>query len=797
MGRNAPRYDTINKEHCPREEAMKTMKILALVSAAMTPAQGYIYNAPQDNVDLAWLVLGNGQGQLLAVENPVGLPIISTLRSPASGHTVINGQTQLSIAYQTSTLPPPFNRRSPYSPWQVCFSDGMQPVVCYEKDGVQQAVWPMDMVPVAREWVQDAEIVRTIIGNADFELTVEDFVAGTRDELVRTFTVKNLMSTPTSYRIVHFAPINPSGRSVAPWAAGWRQIDAVNSCAYNAAGDCLLFTDDNSSWWVMGADQPSTGHQCGVYQSVVQDIADGTLGGASSAGPAVVEGALSYDSPSLGQNETYTVSAFVTQAAGSAQTAAQTFSNTHGGSTAADLRASTVTFWHNWLASGSSGSIGDPDVRALVRRLLVVLKASMWDNGGISAVPAELSPFYTRDAMPPARALALFGHIEEAKRMLLALEAYLTRSHNMNFQAYDASISGVIDAGFSESTTFSNITAFSMDDPALIVHAIGDVWRIDGRSDNQFAAQTWPFVKHLISMGERDMGPIGVIAQNNGFQDDMLHWAFNREGAGIECSYFNMLWVSALELAAEMGTALGHTTEAADYAALASSIRTAIEENFWNEDLQRYAYIRVPDGRTVNGGHTEVPDGRGGRYIFPTSALAHGASYPHWCGYADDARTRASLAAARDNILPLPDGDLVMASFSPMTAKLTRTFYGLARTDDPALGSTKDWFLSKAPLGGMPEVFPTGNRAIQTWMCGETLIALHAYLAATGTPVAQSRLSPQPMRISPPVSRELFSLTGQLLPADARGHKLGIADGCYVVRGNGVRRVLHGFARKR
>lgn len=769
---------------------MKTPRTFAILVALMCHAYGYVYDAPQQNVDLSWHVLGNGSGRILTVENPVGLPIISTLRRVGSANTVINGQDKLSLTYQSSTLPPPFNKRNSYQPWDVCFSDGMQPVISYEKDAVRQTVWPMDMVPMSREYVADAQILRTVIGTADFELTVEDFVATDRNELVRTFTVKNLMSTATPFRVLHFAPINPSGRSVGPWNPNWLNIDAVNSCAYNAAGDCLLFTDDNSNWWTVGSDQQSSGHQCGVYPAVAADIDDGALSGAASAGPALVEGALSYDSPSLAQNETYTVSVFVGHASGTTQSVAQSFADSHSSSTASDLRAAAVTFWHDWLASGTSGAIGDAAVRTLVRRLLMTLKASMWDNGGISAVPAELSTFYTRDAMPPARALALYGHRAEAKTMLLALEAYLTTSSNMNFQSYNAGITSVIDAGFSESTTFRDISSFSMDDPALIVYTIGEIWRVDGSTDDQFAAQAWPFVKHLIGLGERDMGPIGVIAQNGGFQDDMLHWAFNRDGAGIECSYFNMLWVRALEGAAEMGTALGHTADAASYTALASSIRTAVEDNFWNESLQRYAYIRVPDSREVGSNCTEVPDGRGGRYIFPTGSLAHGASYAHWCGYADDTRTQASLAAARDGVLPLPDGDLVLASFSSMTARLTRTLYGLARTDDAALGTLKDWFVKNAYIGGIPEGYVTGNRAIQTWMCGETLVALHAYLEAAGTPVAQQRAQTTPLHIAAPIAPRVFSLAGQILPTGIRS--IQPAAGCYVIRGNNIRRAVWG-----
>jgi hypothetical protein len=46
--------------------------------------------------------------------------------------------------------------------------------------------------------------------------------------------------------------------------------------------------------------------------------------------------------------------------------------------------------------------------------------------------------------------------------------------------------------------------------------------------------------------------------------------------------------------------------------------------------------------------------------------------------------------------------------------------------------SAPDWFLQNVPLGGMPEVMPTNDRSVQSWMVGETLCALHKYVETTG-----------------------------------------------------------------
>ncbi len=742
--------------------ALGTVAVLVYLGGRTVVAYDYI--TPFDNTDISWLPLGNSQGHITAVVTPVGLPIITTLRQPGSGRSVMNGQTELKVTYKNPSLTPPFDRRNNWGPWDVCFSDGMQPVVSYQKDAATQVVWPLSMVAVSREWVQESNILRTVIGTADFELTVEDFICSDRDGLVRTMTLKNLMAVSASFRLINFAPINPSGREMSPWVTNWKQFGATNRCQYDAGGDCLLFTTTNSSWWVVGADRTSSGHHCAAYPGVATDIADGALSGGASVGPAVVEGALSYDSPVLAQNESYTVTSFVTYVgSGTSAQAVQQLTNSYKSTTGDALRTATLAWWQSWLAQGTANSIADPVLRTLVRRLLMVVKACIWDIGGISAVPGELCMFYTRDAMPPARALALYGYPDEAKRMLLALEAYMTFSGNMNFQSYNATVSTLISTGFSGTTSFTNITSFSMDDPALIAFTIGEIWRIGGRTDTQFITQTWPFIKHLVAMGERDMGSQGVIAQNGGFQDDMLHWAFLRPGSGISCSYFNMLWVSALELAAEMGTTLGHTTEAAHYTSLAASIRTNIESTFWSESMQRYAYIHVPDNRDLaRTDFTAVSDGQGGRYIYPNSALAHGASYAHWCGYADDARARASLAKAKASVGTLPAGDLIFANYSSMTARLTRTLYGEAVAGDAAMEDLKDWIVRTAPLAGMPENYPTNNRAVQLWMCGETLVALRAYVDAT-----VGAVRPTPTTVACPllpkgVAVREFDLAGRL-----------------------------------
>jgi hypothetical protein len=210
---------------------------------------------------------------------------------------------------------------------------------------------------------------------------------------------------------------------------------------------------------------------------------------------------------------------------------------------------------------------------------------------------------------------------------------------------------------------------------------IGEIWHQSSNSDTAFIRQAWPFVKHLVSLGQRDMGAMGTIAQNGGFQDDMLHWAFQRPGSGVECSLIDMIWVAALQYASQIATALGDAARATQYSALATSIRNNIEGRFWDAGKQEYAYIHVPDSRSLNrSDYAQVSDGGAGWYIFPNTRLAMGESMPYWVAYAAAAHARRSLDLAKAAI-SLPAGDLVRANYGTATQNLTTTFYAEAAAD--------------------------------------------------------------------------------------------------------------------
>jgi hypothetical protein len=99
----------------------------------------------------------------------------------------------------------------------------------------------------------------------------------------------------------------------------------------------------------------------------------------------------------------------------------------------------------------------------------------------------------------------------------------------------------------------------------------------------------------------------------------------------------------------------------------------------------------------------------------------------------------------------------------------------------------------------MPEHMITGNRAIQVWMCGETLCALHAYVDATGGFVSVHAGSEPGVRPYPLAqtleqsSADLrwFGLTGRHLAEGTAGslrrtEGRSVAAGLYVLPNHGT-----------
>jgi hypothetical protein len=137
-----------------------------------------------------------------------------------------------------------------------------------------------------------------------------------------------------------------------------------------------------------------------------------------------------------------------------------------------------------------------------------------------------------------------------------------------------------------------------------------------------------------------------------------------------------------------------------------------------------------------------VEDGKGGQFVFPEPVIANGPTLLHWCGYADGRRAERCYQLVKDRLLPLPDELIVDGPFestlcdtsyryhgADQSISYARLLYAACETGDYETARTlADWLVRHIPLAGVPEVLPTGVRAVQLWPCGEVLIAFHRYL---------------------------------------------------------------------
>jgi GH15 family glucan-1,4-alpha-glucosidase len=699
--------------------------------------------------DLSWLPLGNSSGHLAAVETPAGLPIITGLRSPASDPNVVGGVTELKIDYLSGA-----GRRLDWSPWKICFSDSMQPVVGCRTATADYVAWPLDMKPVSRDWYSASNILRTVSRTDECELTVKDFIPTGLDMLIRIFTVRNVSLQPLAVRLFHYAPINAIGRKLYTWVKDrdYKATKPVNCCNYDAGHDILFFhagPADNGAW-IMGADTPSSGHQCSLSPETGLSISSGGLNGSDQAGPGVVDAAMSFDSPVLQAGQSFSVTVYLASVSPwQTDQAPERFRKVLNANPGNMLMERTTRSWNDWLKSGCIPKSGNTGLDSLVERLLVVLKACSWDTGGLPCDQGELTGFYFRDSLRPAHASVLYGFHEEAKRIILSLEAYAAKYGFNNSNPYDPSIKEVVEAGFNENTIFQDRKEFSVDDPALLVFTVGKIWEIT--HDRNFILQAWPFVRYAVGLARRDIGPLGAITQNSGFQDDMLNWAFPRgvdpygSYPGVTCSYWNMVWVSALEHAAGIADELGRSEEKEELLRLAGQIRGVIENRFWNEELKQYAYFHDPRTRESyfeRQSFTSVPDSSGGQFVFPDPPLPNGLTLLHWVGFARNRRSKLSYELARDRLFPLPEEPVASGVWNQSLCDRSHENHGASQSisyarllnaaikegDLETAEILVEWLIRNVPLGGVPEMLPTGVRAVQFWPCGEVLIALHNYL---------------------------------------------------------------------
>ncbi len=276
-----------------------------------------------------------------------------------------------------------------------------------------------------QRYLEDTNVLVTTAQHAGLQIEVTDFVHPVHDVLVRQAELRNHAATPTTLAFAHMDAASLEEN---------RDLFGYNLAYYDSRVDCLVrfrghpFDSSMEGHVVLlAAAVPSQdAFQCGVaYEregdriDAYVDLSDGDLQGndyASDETRGVTTGLLWKLTVPPGEMRTLTV----LFAGGPTLDAAERLLRTVRAIPAEQLLAETVAYWKEWLAPGAAWStrIGDPRLRSLYRRSLLVNKLLQDANyGAIIAAPAVAPDYrycWVRDGAFVAWALGTAGYHAEA-----------------------------------------------------------------------------------------------------------------------------------------------------------------------------------------------------------------------------------------------------------------------------------------------------------------------------------------------------------------------------------------------
>lgn len=735
--------------------------------ASVFDQKKYVYEVPADKpADISPLSIGDGKGILNAIVAPVGLPIITGIHQNSFGcENHVAGFIQLA-----PTVVKGKHSRPDWSPWgySLGFADGIQPVVRCTKGAQTSVFWALDMMPLDRYWIEETNVLRTICGCGDLELITDDFIDVESGLLVRSLSLRNVSSETLKVGLYYYAPLNASGRWLPNWQADVATLShnfrEGNRCSYQEETGSLIFSStyeltaaekqnyENNQWvnrwtWVLGSDRMPQAYCCGNKpESMKWILSDRVSPPRKSIAGGVVDAVLYFDCGILEPDQSVQFSIYLGAYRDTDEKSAAQRQAAVGGAQGADRLNRAVQWWNRWYTSGNPCSTGDAHIDAYAKRILVILKAMAWQNGGISANPGELAGTFTRDGVWAYLGFLDAGFLYEAKQGMLFLEACATVQGLKNSAFQTEQVNAVLASGLDAKAVFPPTAVYSMDDPAITLYLAGKIFEKDP-ADLSFHRRVWPFIQYCAALAERDLGRLGTVAQTDGFQDDMIHWRFRRvdkDGRsvrGSECVPWNMFWVTGLSYAARIGEALGFAGQARRYEQLADRIRSNIEKHFWNEERGEYAYFYDPaanaqyaDRPSQYEAFTAISHVGGGHLVFPKLPLIHGLTVPLWSGYSRDDRALKCLKKAKAVYSALPENLLEMGDpcMPSMATEIVRMAHGLLLAQDPDAAKWMHWLVKNTPLAGLPENFPTYFRPVRCWENGEMVTLLMDMILSQG-----------------------------------------------------------------
>jgi oligosaccharide amylase len=413
----------------------------------------------------------------------------------------------------------------------------------------------------SQEYISNANMLKTtyINGEVGLKVTGLDFVFPTEDVLARYFIIKNLNSTPTPVRFLHFQ--NPI----------LGEVNYGNVAEYDKAYDAIVHYY-RGYYMAVGSDTRSHSYQCGICKSESDSLIDALDGELSNVDLAIfmgdrgVNSALSYNLGEIGSGLERSIRIFIAMGSNYQQVASllEWAKTTSSG----ELYDRTLRYWREYASQLSNLRLDEKRKLLYERSILTVKLLCDKIYGGIIASPS-LDPDYRyvwpRDATYMAFALDKAGYHREAE----------------NF--YDWCRKAQDSEGRFRQRYFVNprfvgpCWGEELDQTGIVLWGCKAHYR--ATKDKGFVVRSWPMIRsaaeYLCLFQDRKTGEIEPTL-------DLWEERYSKHIYSFAAVY------AGLKSASELAEELQQPAFAKKWAYNAALLKDFISSNFWSEEKKTF-----------------------------------------------------------------------------------------------------------------------------------------------------------------------------------------------------------------
>jgi glucoamylase len=434
---------------------------------------------------------------------------------------------------------------------------GSLPGLFYSIKGVRHFDWLTDSAWTKKqEYLVNTNILRTYFThyNPNLKITLTDSVLPDSDALIRQFTIQNISDNEIFLRLFYY---NDLALSESP----------IDDAASYLQKDDTIVHYKREFYFAYTGTMLSSGHQC-------KNIYNTKLSGGSLTlydGSRDVNSSLSWDIQSLPSNESKTIAVIIALAA--TQNEALKILEKCKNEPLERQLDKTLKFWEQWLTPFKQ-EIAESTAERMTKRSLLTLKllASI-GHGGIIAAPC-MEPEYRfcwpRDATYVAYAFDRCGYYEEAKQFY----KWCTKAQEPEGGLYQRYYIGTRLKGPCWSS--------QIDEIATVLWGIGKHFELTG--DRRFVRSVWNSVKKAAGF------LAGQVSDAAGLVETVGLW---EERFGSH-TYSNAAIYAGLKSSSALARAMRAHELGTEWDKKANSLREAILNQSWDENLNRFIKTVVP-----------------------------------------------------------------------------------------------------------------------------------------------------------------------------------------------------------